>query len=55
MLLSDLSRPPDPPVLLLLGAYHAQDAAVSHSLRSLLSVQQVAEAGVDRPSLPSSR
>jgi serine/threonine protein kinase len=50
-LLSDLLRPPDPPVLLLVGSYRSEYAATSACLKVLLEAAAKANTLVDRRDL----
>ncbi|MBV9122843.1 MAG: AAA family ATPase, partial [Planctomycetes bacterium] len=51
-LLEDLLRPPDPPVLLLVGSYRREYKATSPCLQVLLDKQPAAETWLDRRDLP---
>jgi serine/threonine protein kinase len=47
-LLNDLLRPPDPPVLLLLGCYRSEDATTSALVQEFHDARNGPDAGVDR-------
>jgi serine/threonine protein kinase len=50
-LIADLLRPPDPPVLMLLGSYRSEDAATNPVLHALLDVCEGWGASIDRHEL----
>src|SRR5262249_32291305 len=50
-LLADLLRPPDPPAVLLLGAYRSEYTETSGCLRALLEARRTAAAALDQREL----
>ncbi|HEX5105576.1 MAG TPA: serine/threonine-protein kinase, partial [Pirellulaceae bacterium] len=50
-LITELLRPPDPPLLLLLGCYRSEYAETSHCLQVLLRPQEQASSSVERREL----